>query len=396
VHNDPLLCCFLSIPARFFDATRPPPYRSAAALWAALCKQEKHHTINTTSSSYSTWTSGGGAAAGTPPFDTAAAPAAHGGSSVTGAAADALSAYEPTAYHPSPLLDAGCAAVDAIHAVTGLPWWAAIPLTTLTVKTVLLPLSIRQAKIVRSNMAIWKESYELSKQRDAKESAAVRQRQELAASLAAAAAAVSTPSGQPQGELQQQQQHQQHAAASLKEAAATAGGLAVAQEGLLQLQRWQRRVGLYRELRIKCDVPHPAWFLANIMVQWPVFVYLGLCVRSMAQRVPAWSGFESGGCLWFTDLTLPAVATGAAAAAAAAGGAGGAAALGGYGAVVGGAGGGWALPMGAAGLGLPLLVTGLMITSIRIGVKASGGSWWPCVGCVQCFEDGGMGQVRAL
>jgi hypothetical protein len=256
---------------------------------------------------------------------------------------------------PSPLLDPGCSALDAVHALTGLPWWAAIPLTTWGLKTALMPLSVRQARIVRSNMALWQESFELSRQREAKEAAAVRARLEEA--VAAATAAAADDSAVDGGRDQQRRdgdRGEKEAAAAA--AAAAAGGLAAAHESVMQLQRWQRRVRLFHDLRVKCAVPHPGWFFVNNLVQWPVFVYLGICVRSMAQRLPPWPGLEEGGALWFTDLTLPAVsAAGGSIAAAAA------------------AGGGWVLPMGAGGLGLPLLVTAMMVTSIRIGFKATGG-----------------------
>ncbi|GBF90311.1 hypothetical protein Rsub_02417 [Raphidocelis subcapitata] len=251
-----------------------------------------------------------------------------------------------------PWLDPGASALDALHAATGLPWWAAIPLTTLAAKAALLPLSVRQARIVRSNMALWNESFELSKQRDAKEAAAARQRAELAA-----AAAFATQ--------QQDRQAPGNAPAAAADGALAGprpdeppAALGTAHDGLLQLLRWRRRVSLFHELRVKCGVPHPAWFLANNLVQWPVFVYLGVCVRSMAQLQPPWPGFQDGGALWFRDLTLPAVAAAAAGPGAAAAAAGG--------------GGGLALPMGAAGLALPLAVTGLMLASIRIGFKVSG------------------------
>jgi hypothetical protein len=172
-------------------------------------------------------------------------------------------------------------------------------------------------------MALWKESHELARQREAKEEAAAAARRGAAAAGGQAAAAAAAADG------------------------AEPAALAAAREGLLRLQRWQRRVALFHHLRVKCGAPHPAWFLANNLAQWPVFIYLGLSVRSMAQRLPPWPGLDTGGALWFPDLTLPAVAAAA--------------------------GGGLVLPMGAAGLALPLAVTGMMLASIRLGFKASGG-----------------------
>eukprot|EP00775_Hariotina_reticulata_P010452 gene10452-10611_t len=76
----------------------------------------------------------------------------------------------------------------------------------------------------------------------------------------------------------------------------------------------------------------------------------------MAQA--GWPGFAGEGCLWFTNLTWPAVVF---------------------------AEGGMQLPMGPEGLLLPLSVTCIMLCSIRLGFKATGtaarhpslaGTWW--------------------
>ncbi|KAF8072601.1 ALB3L3 [Scenedesmus sp. PABB004] len=219
---------------------------------------------------------------------------------------------------------AGAAALDALHAGSGLPWWAAIPATTLAVKVLLLPVSLKQAKIVRTNMVLWAESSELERQRQARE--------------AHAAAAAAAPAAAPA--------RQQPLAAARDAGAAPAqqaAGAAAAAAALQQLLQWQRRVATFHDLRRKCAVPHPAWFVVNQLLQWPVFIYLSYSVRSMAQA--GWPGFASEGALWFRDLTLPALVLGGAAP---------------------------ELPMGLPGLVLPLAVTGVMLTSIRIGFRASG------------------------
>jgi hypothetical protein len=36
---------------------------------------------------------------------------------------------------------------------------------------------------------------------------------------------------------------------------------------LQQLQHWQARLAMYHELRVKCGVPHPAWFVFNQLLQ---------------------------------------------------------------------------------------------------------------------------------
>lgn len=37
-------------------------------------------------------------------------------------------------------------AIDAMHHVTGLPWWATIPLAAVTVRTALMPLTLQQVR----------------------------------------------------------------------------------------------------------------------------------------------------------------------------------------------------------------------------------------------------------
>lgn len=66
-------------------------------------------------------------------------------------------------------------------------------------------------------------------------------------------------------------------------------------------------------------------------------------IRAMAGM--PWPGFSAGGALWFPDLTSAALVVGE---------------------------GSWDLAMGAPGLLLPLCIASMMITSIRIGFKASG------------------------
>ncbi|MEW5301675.1 MAG: hypothetical protein WDW36_004520 [Sanguina aurantia] len=52
-----------------------------------------------------------------------------------------------------------------VHDTTGLPWWAVIPMVTLTLRATLLPLSLRQAAILRTNHGVYKEAVVLADQR---------------------------------------------------------------------------------------------------------------------------------------------------------------------------------------------------------------------------------------
>jgi hypothetical protein len=100
-----------------------------------------------------------------------------------------------------------------------------------------------------------------------------------------------------------------------------------------------------------------------LSLQFPIFVYTAASIRYMARA--SWPGFSSEGALWFPDLTQQAMQLGQAADAAV------------------------LLPMGLPGLILPLAVTGIMLTSIMLGFKASGARWegvttFSSADCVQC------------
>jgi hypothetical protein len=187
-------------------------------------------------------------------------------SSTAAAAAAAAAAEAAAACTPQlGIFSAGAAALDALHAASGLPWWAVIPATSVAIKTLLLPVSLRQAKIVRTNMVLWAESFEFLRQRDARE--------KHKAEAAAAAAGGSTVS-QHSTLLATAQPDQQQQAASATDGAQQAQALLQqvqaansATAALQQLQHWQARLAVYHELRVKCGVPHPAWFAFNQLLQ---------------------------------------------------------------------------------------------------------------------------------
>lgn len=86
--------------------------------------------------------------------------------------------------------------------------------------------------------------------------------------------------------------------------------------------------------------------LMMLLMQVPLFIYTAASIRRMAQS--DWPGFSSEGALWFTDLTQPALQLSHE------------------------AGTQLLLPLGLPGLILPLAATGIMLTSIHLGFKASG------------------------
>lgn len=168
------------------------------------------------------------------------------------AAADLLAAAAGAAGAPLDLgfFAAGAAALEALHTATGLPWVAVIPAATVAIKTLLLPISLKQAKIVRTNMVLWKEAYEFQKQQNAR---LQRQQQEQ-----------QQPQQQQEGTQQQQSQLRQQATPA---AGAGQGPLDAAAAALQQLQHWQQRIALFHDLRRKCGVPNPAWLLVNSSLQ---------------------------------------------------------------------------------------------------------------------------------
>lgn len=84
--------------------------------------------------------------------------------------------------------------------------------------------------------------------------------------------------------------------------------------------------------------------LRALLLQFPALIYTSASIRAMASA--GWPGMSREGALWFRDLTLPALQFAEA---------------------------GVQLPMGLPGLVLPLALTGIMLTSIRLGFKATGG-----------------------
>ncbi|KAK9802559.1 hypothetical protein WJX73_002984 [Symbiochloris irregularis] len=61
----------------------------------------------------------------------------------------------------------------------------------------------------------------------------------------------------------------------------------------------------FGKLRREHSAAHPAWLFISPAVQIPVLVASVMAVRRMALH--HWQGFDTGGTLWFTDLTAPAL-----------------------------------------------------------------------------------------
>ena len=166
-------------------------------------------------------------------------------------------------------------ALDWVHTTSGLPWWASIPLCTLAMRLALMPISLRQAKIVRTSYMIYREAAELTdKQMGLNQPA-------------------STPSSPSEGASSSQQNntsqgaavkdgdisssHPTHSQPSSSSSHSTATPLPAspsdgekAPPPLTAAQRLRRSQAILKNfsmLRKKCDAPHPIWILINPLLQ---------------------------------------------------------------------------------------------------------------------------------
>ncbi|GAX78887.1 hypothetical protein CEUSTIGMA_g6326.t1 [Chlamydomonas eustigma] len=197
------------------------------------------------------------------------------------------------------------------HTTMGLPWWATIPLCTLSLRLALLPWSLRQAKIVRSSYMIYKEAVTLTDQQQGLSHGS-------SSSDTSSSSADSSPSARTQ-------------------LASSTSSLTTAQ----RLKRTQAILRNFALLRQKCEAPHPIWILVNPMIQMPCFMVMGLTLRAMG--VGRWPGLIHEGTLWFPDLTKAPLIIET-----------------------------METPLGAPGFILPGLILAMTLTSLRRGFGASG------------------------
>ncbi|GLI69238.1 hypothetical protein VaNZ11_013813 [Volvox africanus] len=183
---------------------------------------------------------------------------------------------------------------ESAHAVSGLPWWAAIPACTLAIRCTLLPLNLR-AYAASANIALLQRAFGLS-----------------GAVAEAVAAAEQQARGQGQREKGKQQAgeeagagqrvvgeataHQPHSRNSSRNGGST-GGWELGRMDLV------RRV--FQHLRAQQGAPSFGWYVGNVMVQVPLVVSLSLALRRMSDTL--WPGFTAEGLLYFQDLTAPPV-----------------------------------------------------------------------------------------
>ncbi|PSC76493.1 ALBINO3 chloroplastic [Micractinium conductrix] len=263
--------------------------------------------------------------------DAALAAAADGAAALTEAAGGAAAELSSGV-----VLSATMAAVDGMHAATGLPWWATIASVGVLVRAAMLPISLQGMRASASLMPLLRQA-----------------REELAAEARPPLPPASPPRtaeerreaykqqrwqrAQQKGQTssqQQEQQEQQHA-----------------EERQQQQERLQAPpppstaaiLDCFGQLRRAAGAPHPIWALASPLAQLPVFVTAMATVRTMSLN--SWPGFREGGAAWFTDLTLPAMDLTQ-----------------------------WVAPLGTAGVVLPAAITLSMLANIDAAFSAPAGS----------------------
>lgn len=138
--------------------------------------------------------------------------------------------------------------VQGVHAATGLPWWATITVTTIAVKIALLPVVVHQARHTDRVRMAWPE--------------------------------IQTLRG--------------HLATTLEE---------IPQRRVLA--RWRKYRVFFSGVRgiIGLHGAHPLGLIATPLVNLPVFVMFVWSIRSMLRDATV-PGLDTGGMLWFVDLTV--------------------------------------------------------------------------------------------
>jgi len=137
---------------------------------------------------------------------------------------------------------------EAIHAATGLPWWASIPLTTVALRTLLLPFTIK-AKAATVNFALIQQA--------SNSASMLAQQMGHEAQGASAGASSSTSTSSKDGSA---------AKGSSRAAPAPAGQAAPSVHGS-PMQRLRLAAKYYRYLRRQHHTPSMWWYNSNVLLQ---------------------------------------------------------------------------------------------------------------------------------
>lgn len=141
-------------------------------------------------------------------------------------------------------------ALQGLHTMTGLPWWATLPLAAVSVRVALSPLALASARSAAASGPLLREA------------------RKMAAEAAGTGGDTDTPTPPSPRTI----------------------------------------LTNFTRLRAAASAPHPAWIVAAPLAQLPVLALAVLGVRAMATG--DWPGLADGGVLWFPDLTARAVEVG--------------------------------------------------------------------------------------
>jgi hypothetical protein len=175
------------------------------------------------------------------------------------------------------VLQLGAEGYDALHEATGLPWWATIATASVALRLLLLPLSLRQAKIIRTNYGIWREAKALTEQQQERAAAAAAAKLQLQPGSTAALSGLNSSSGGSStssgGGGGSSSPAGSSGAGSGASSGASGGQQAPPsassrlQQQLAEMQAFQARVDTFHVLRRKAGAPHPAWIIINPLLQ---------------------------------------------------------------------------------------------------------------------------------
>ncbi|GIL51735.1 hypothetical protein Vafri_7664 [Volvox africanus] len=148
---------------------------------------------------------------------------------------------------------------ESAHAVSGLPWWAAIPACTLAIRCTLLPLSLR-AYAASSNIALLQRAFGLSgvvaeAVAAAEQQAGEQGRQEKGEQQGGAAGKGAGAGQRVVGEATAHQPHSRNSSRS-------GGSIGGWELGRLDLVR-----RVFHHLRAQQGPPSFGWYVGNVMVQ---------------------------------------------------------------------------------------------------------------------------------
>lgn len=220
--------------------------------------------------------SGGGGLSEELSTSPAAASAVAAGVAVSGEAAGEV----------GPIVGSAIGVIDALHAGTGLPWWATLMLLGSGVRLSLVPLSLQQARSLEGNLKLWGQA------------------QGKAASVSTSFV-VDASNSSSEGRALPAQVLSETGSATIESQAGERGKQGDRKEVAGRKPDLRATWREFSALRAETVAPSLWWIPGVPAVQILLFATNAMAVRSMA--VQQWPGFATEGLMWFSDLTQPAM-----------------------------------------------------------------------------------------